>query len=257
MTANTDVRPTRSRWRRLSTVLTSTTATLLLAGAGAAGAAAPQQPIPGPGVPEIPSAPAVGETFELPLASDEFGLTFTEAGRRLAGLDAGEQASATADLEGNVDFRVADADPLDPWSMKLEISGFAMKSTTAETPAAPVGPAEQDQGLGEITIEQGDFETTPESLVKMISQSPPKWEQTMFLDFTMTIERPPETAAEQVREPLVLSTKEPGKLIGQLDNFPPKGEIYQLENPIKLVIPDNPEETIAQIDKFPVKVGGF
>ncbi|TVT07978.1 hypothetical protein FNH07_14165 [Amycolatopsis bartoniae] len=68
----------------------------------------------------------------------------------------------------------------------------------------------------------------------------------------MTIEDPP----ERQNEPLVLTTKDPGKLVGQLTQFPPRGDLYKLQNPIDLVLPDNPDETIASIEKFPVKVAG-
>ncbi|WP_116047061.1 hypothetical protein [Amycolatopsis palatopharyngis] len=172
-------------------------------------------------------------------------------------------ATVTVDFRGEIRVRVEASDPLDPWSLRLKVIGHKVSANDNGEGNDP--GSRQDQGLGEITIEQGDFETTPDSLVKMLSQSPPKWEQTMFLDFTMTIERPPEelmrralgVSLSRAPEPLVLSTKEPGKLIGQLDNFPPKGEIYQLQNPINLVIPDNPDEVVASIDKFPVKVGGL
>lgn len=233
--------PNRRDFFRTSAALAGAAAGMAAFGGAQAFAATPRQ---------IPSPPPLGA--EIPCSCLAVNTPLTV-----------RAATVTVDFRGEIRVRVEASDPLDPWSLRLKVIGH--KVSANDNGEGNGGGSRQDQGLGEITIEQGDFETTPDSLVKMLSQSPPKWEQTMFLDFTMTIERPPEelmrkalgVSLSRSPEPLVLSTKEPGKLIGQLDNFPPKGEIYQLENPIKLVIPDNPEETIAQIDKFPVKVGGL
>jgi hypothetical protein len=161
-----------------------------------------------------------------------------------------QAATLTVDFRGEIRIRVSASNPLDPWSLRLKVIGHRVRA--------------QDDTLGEITIEQADTEVTPDSLLTMVSQYPPRWEQTMFLDFTLTIERPPEETMRRAlgvqprqSEPLVLTTKNPGKLVGQLSEFPPRGELYRLQNPIDLVLPDNPDETIASIDKFPVKVGGL
>ncbi|MCC3764516.1 hypothetical protein K3N28_15745 [Glycomyces sp. TRM65418] len=242
----------RRPWRRLAPVAAA--AFLLLAAAGTGAASNP--PAQGPPLPEqLDLTPG----SEIPLGVEIGPFDLGLANGAAAGPAPGEESTVLniPGLTGKLTFTIKQPDPFNPGTTPMKITGF---SATSEGTAAPTDSAEQDQGLGEITLEQGDFETTPDSLVKMLSQSPPQWEQTMFLDFTMTIERPPEqliALAGRTEEPLVLSTKEPGKLIGQLDNFPPKGEIYQLENPIKLVIPDDPENTIAQIDKFPVKVSGL
>ncbi|MFG3496397.1 hypothetical protein [Streptomyces sp. NPDC047928] len=112
--------------------------------------------------------------------------------------------------------------------------------------------------LGRITIEQDSMEATPDSLLKIVQHFPPKLSATMFLSFKLTIERPPggEQGAMAAREPLVLRTKEPAKLLSpELSKFPPDGDFYRLENPIRLVHPDT-DQVIATIDKFPVRVGG-
>lgn len=172
-----------------------------------------------------------------------------------------QAATVTVDFRGEIRIRVEASNPLDPWSLRLKVIGH--KVTAIDDGQGK--PGSRQQGLGEITIEQNDIEVTPDSLVQMVSTSPPKWEQTMFLNFTMTIERPPAAlmgralgvSLNRAPEPLVLSTREPGKLIGQLNSFPPKGELYQLQNPIDLILPDRPEEVIASIQQFPVKVGGL
>ncbi|MCO6009249.1 hypothetical protein NE236_30190 [Actinoallomurus purpureus] len=58
-------------------------------------------------------------------------------------------------------------------------------------------------------------------------------------------------------EPLILTTRDPAKLIGTLTQFPPKGDLYQLQNPVDLIDLENPDTTVATIQKFPVKVGGL
>jgi hypothetical protein len=57
--------------------------------------------------------------------------------------------------------------------------------------------------------------------------------------------------------PLVLTTKNPAQLIGKLTQFPPKGDLYQLQNPVDLINMENPDTVVATIQKFPVKVGGL
>ncbi|MEU8178981.1 hypothetical protein AB0C14_39480 [Microbispora hainanensis] len=58
-------------------------------------------------------------------------------------------------------------------------------------------------------------------------------------------------------EPLVLETKNPARLIGNLTEFPPRGDLYQLQNPVDLILPETPDVTVASIQKFPVQVGGL
>lgn len=58
-------------------------------------------------------------------------------------------------------------------------------------------------------------------------------------------------------EPLVLTTKDPVVLIGQLTQFPPRGDLYQLQKPVELVDPEDPAKVLAVIEKFPVEVGGL
>lgn len=61
---------------------------------------------------------------------------------------------------------------------------------------------------------------------------------------------------EAAAEPLALPTTNPGPLV-DLSNFPPKADLYQLQNPVDLVLPDNTEEAIASIGRSLVKVGGL
>ncbi|WP_406451165.1 hypothetical protein OH768_07125 [Streptomyces sp. NBC_01622] len=110
---------------------------------------------------------------------------------------------------------------------------------------------------GSITIEQNDADVDPKSLLRLTQAFPPKYEQIMVLSFTMVIEQPTDNKARAAREPLILTTKDPAKLIGSLTQFPPKGDLYQLQNPVDLVDLEHPDTVVATIEKFPVKVGGL
>lgn len=145
------------------------------------------------------------------------------------------------DFRGGIKVRV-EVNPDDPInSVRLRVIGFRM---TADGP---------DRAGGTITIEQNDVDVAAQSMLRLTQRFPPRYEQIMVLSFTMTIDQP-ETRFD---EPLVLTTKDPAKLIGSLSQFPPKGDLYQLQNPVDLVLPDNPDTTIATIEKFPVNVGGL
>ncbi|MFG2260968.1 hypothetical protein [Streptomyces mirabilis] len=86
-------------------------------------------------------------------------------------------------------------------------------------------PGDNGDG-GSITIEQNDVDVDPKSLLRVTQNFPPKFENIMVLDFTMTIEQP---GNGNGGEPLVLTTKDPAKLIGTITQYPPKGDLYQLQ----------------------------
>ena len=164
-------------------------------------------------------------------------------------------ALVSVDFRGGIKVRV-DVNPDDPVnSVRLRVIGHRV---TAELPATS-----GRQGGGTITIEQNDVDVDAKSLLKLTQKFPPRYEQIMVLSFTMTIDQPEELLraagirSSMAYEPLVLTTKDPGMLVGQLTQFPPRGDLYQLQNPIDLVLPDDPDTTIATIQKFPVKVGGL
>ncbi|WP_017975095.1 twin-arginine translocation signal domain-containing protein [Actinopolyspora halophila] len=197
-----------------------------------------------------PTPPAVGA--EIPCSCLAPGVPLTI-----------ETTTVQIDFSGQIKVRVESSNPLNPWSLKLKVIGHEVTGTDNGDSGEEAKSA-QREGLGRVHIKQSDAEVTPESLLEMTQQSPPKFEQTMFLDFTMTIENPPQQLMERSLgvslskkpEPLVLATKNPGKLVGHLNSFPPEKEVYQLQNPIELVVPDQ-SETIATIDRFPVQVGSL
>lgn len=201
--------------------------------------------------PRLPDPPAVGA--EIPCSCLAPGVPLTI-----------QAATVRIDFSGQIKVRVESANPLNPWSLKLKVIGHDVSGYDNGDDGNDQSDSKsaQREGLGRVRIKQSDAEFTPDSLLEMTNKFPPKFEQTMFLDFTMTIENPPQGLMERALgvsmtkrpEPLVLSTKNPGKLVGQLDQFPPQGAPYKLQNPIELVLP-NHDETIATLDKFPVTVG--
>lgn len=162
----------------------------------------------------------------------------------------------SVDFRGGIKVRV-DVNPNDPInSVRLRVVGHRV---SAQLPAAQANGATG----GSITIEQNDVDVDPKSLLRLIQQYPPQFEQVMVLSFTMVIEQPAAMLrmagirSSRAYEPLILTTKNPAKLIGKLAQFPPTSDLYQLQNPVDLIDLENPDITVATIEKFPVKVGGL
>jgi len=104
--------------------------------------------------------------------------------------------------------------------------------------------------LGTVTISQADIEVTPLSLLELTQTVPPTFRQTMFLDFTVTIEKPPGGGP-----PLVLSTTKTAQLLNDnLTQFPPQGDVYRLQEPVELAPVDAPDQVVAKLLEFPVTV---
>jgi hypothetical protein len=86
--------------------------------------------------------------------------------------------------------------------------------------------------------------------LKVIGNMPPKFRQTMFLDFTVTVEKPPGGGP-----PMQLSnTKTATLLNSNLTVFPPQGAVYQLQQPVDLAPVGAPNQVVAQLLQFPVTV---
>ena len=111
--------------------------------------------------------------------------------------------------------------------------------------------------LGAVTV----TETVPAdgSITEHSPLQPFPATETLTLQFKITLGNNPCTSPTGRRgyEPLILTTKDPAKLIGSLTQFPPKGDLYQLQNPVDLIDLENPDTVVATIQKFPVKVGGL
>ncbi|MFE6615555.1 hypothetical protein [Amycolatopsis sp. NPDC057786] len=92
-------------------------------------------------------------------------------------------------------------------------------------------------------------------MLRLTRKFPPRCQRSLQLGFTMIIDQPDDLG--RIHEPLVLTTKDPAQLVGHLTQFPPSGDHYRLQNPVDLILPDEPDSTIATIQRFPVKVGGL
>ncbi|OJT25756.1 hypothetical protein BO221_07840 [Archangium sp. Cb G35] len=117
--------------------------------------------------------------------------------------------------------------------VKLKVIGFEV---SADSPV-----------LGKVTMSQADIDTTPLSLLELTHNLPPTFRQTKFLDFTLTIEKPPGGGP-----PLVLSNTKTAWLVNdKLSAFPPQGHVYQLQQPVDLAPAGAPNQVVAQLLQFP------
>ncbi|MFB6878532.1 hypothetical protein [Streptomyces sp. NPDC056323] len=97
-----------------------------------------------------------------------------------------------------------------------------------------------------------DVDVDAHTILRLTQQFPPKYEFREVTTFTMTTDQ-----AGNGDGPLILTTKEPMVLIGQLPQFPPRDDLCQLEKPVELVDPEDSAKVLAVIEKLPVKVGGL
>ncbi|WP_139186597.1 hypothetical protein [Actinopolyspora saharensis] len=138
----------------------------------------------------------------------------------------------------------------------IDVRNLTAHSISPDHSSAPRQATAAQQGLGEVHVEQS---STPKASLTMSQKFPPKFEQTVFLDLNITIENPPEGLRERVaprsapQEPLVLTTKNPAEMLGKLDNFPPQGAQYQLQNPIELAT-ENSQETVGHVLGIPAEI---
>lgn len=139
----------------------------------------------------------------------------------------------TLDFKGGIKERVEANLPGGLGGVKLKVIDFEM---SAESPV-----------LGRVTLRQADVDTTPLSLLEVTSTLPPTHRQTKFLDFTMTIEKPPGGGP-----PLVLSNTKTARLLNDnLPAYPPQGNVYQLHEPVDLAPVGAPNQVVAQLLQFP------
>jgi hypothetical protein len=141
----------------------------------------------------------------------------------------------TLDFKGGIRVRVEGNISAGLGGVRLKVIGHEV---SADSPV-----------LGKVTISQSDIDVTPLSLLEIIGNSP-VFRQTMFLDFTVTVEKPPGGDG-----PLVLSNTKTAALVSpRLTHFPPQGDVYQLQEPVDLAPVGSPDQVIAQLQQFPVTV---
>ncbi|MFF1354068.1 hypothetical protein [Streptomyces sp. NPDC058297] len=154
-----------------------------------------------------------------------------------------KDALVTVDFRGGIKHRI-DVNPDDPMnSVRMRTVGHKMSAEL---------PGENGTGGGTITIEQNDVDVDAPTTLRVTQQFPPKFEFREVSTFTMTIDQPGNGGG-----PLILTTKEPMVLIGQLTQYPPRGDLYTLQKPVELVDLDDLDKVLAVLEKFPVKVGGL
>lgn len=142
----------------------------------------------------------------------------------------------TLDFRGGITVRVEANIPDGLGGVKLKVIGHEV---SADSPV-----------LGKVTISQADIGVTPLSLLETTNTLPTTFRQTMFLDFTVTIEKPPGGGP-----PLVLANTKTAALINDnLTVFPPQGAVYQLQQPVDLAPVGAPSQVVAQLMQFPVTV---
>jgi hypothetical protein len=107
-----------------------------------------------------------------------------------------------------------------------------------------------DDAAGSIVIQQDRVDANPKSRLRLTDEVPQPYEQTMVLSFTMRVDGPESRTYE-------LTTNDPAWLVGTPARFPSKGDLYRLRDPVDLVYPENPTDTVALITRFPVWVGGL
>ncbi|GAA2134702.1 hypothetical protein GCM10009760_12250 [Kitasatospora kazusensis] len=140
----------------------------------------------------------------------------------------------TLDLKGGIRFRVESNIAGGLGGVKLKIIG---EEYSADSPV-----------LGKVTLAQADIDTTPLSLLEVTSNFPPAFRNTLFHDFTLTLEKPPGGG-----EPMVLSnTRTMTTLCDSLKLFPPQGDVYQLQQPVDFAPVGSPDMVVAQLLQLPM-----
>jgi hypothetical protein len=207
--------------RSASALAIATTLTLTLAGPAASAA---DFPIP-------------GASFKISLSAEE--LTFT----------CGTKTHSIS-LKGSASLEAGMPSPARPLSLPMKVTAAELSGTSS--------------AFGEVTA---SLDGTPiGELVKQSAAMPFPARHVLPLKLNITFERAScgggadhfaRGSSWRAFEPLVLTTKDPAQLIGSLTQFPPKGDLYQLQNPVDLIDLENPDMAVATIQKFPVKVGGL
>lgn len=143
------------------------------------------------------------------------------------------------DFRGGLRERV-DVNPDDPInSVRLRSVGFRM---SAELPGTE----------GTAIIEQNDVDVDPQGILRLLQRFPPRYEN---LQPAITVDL---TLQSPGGEPTVLVSKGLFTLqSNRLTQYPPRGDLYQLNTPVDFVNPDEPDTTVATITKFPAKCGGL
>ncbi|GAA4917055.1 hypothetical protein LX16_3966 [Stackebrandtia albiflava] len=170
--------------------------------------------------------PATG--VKLPLTATVQDATVTVDGERLRSgkLTGGMRMEVLPDPAGR-----------DATGIPVATTGFRLDP---KYPHAP-GPR--------LTVEQADADVDSHSRIVRIDQRPPLFEHTWRVTLRVTLTR-------TGMEPVTLISRSPAELVGRLGQFPPQGEVYRLTQLVELADPDRPDETVATLDRLPVRLRG-
>lgn len=182
----------------------------------------------GPTASATPDVPPPPVGFELQLNVEAKDVPLTVHGDELS-----------RDFAGTFTARVVSRDPDDPWKLNFTIVNLDVTSE------------DNGDGYGRLNLGNTDGASTPDSTVHVTSQDPPQWEAMLNLDFTMDIEKP-----HHVPNSVALSTVEPARLSGMGTDFPPQGEPFTLQDPIRLASSGDPDNVVAEFAKFPLQISG-
>jgi hypothetical protein len=195
---------------------------------------------------DLPNPPGPGERYAFPFRAARTPLSgpglsgpgLSEPALSGSSAESGFAARALLDFQGEIGFQVTDADPQHPWNVHLRITRFRATADGGQ--------------LGQVTLDLG--RTSPEGMLVVTSERPARWRHTVLLDLAMTVENPPAGETDQVDgQPLVLQTRSPAELVGELDVFPPQGSDYALRRPVELVRAGGGAG--AELSRFPMRVG--
>ena len=104
--------------------------------------------------------------------------------------------------------------------------------------------------LGKITISQPVDNVTPLGPLEESGATPPTLRQTIFADFTLTIEKPPGGGP-----PMVLTNTKTARLVNNsLRVFPPQDDVYHWQEPVDLAPVGSPNQVFAQFLPFSLTV---
>jgi hypothetical protein len=140
----------------------------------------------------------------------------------------------TLDFQGTFMVRVEENLGGGLGGVKMRVIRFRMK-------------ADHDD-LGMVGLAGANEDTTPLSLLEVVSNLPPAFRSTLFLNWELTTSRP-----AGGNGPLTLSTTQTAALIhDHLTVFPPQSAGYQLQQPADHAPVDNPGQVTATLLEFPV-----
>ncbi|MFJ6838496.1 hypothetical protein [Streptomyces sp. NPDC091209] len=119
---------------------------------------------------------------------------------------------------------------------RLRVEGFEMTADTEQ--------------LGKVVLSWANSGSTPLSEVRILDQAASRYLSTWYLDWTMTIEKPPGGDAH-----MQLASTKTAALVGdQLTDFPPQGGKYQLQQPVDFAPVGAPHQVVLSLQQLAATV---